>query len=172
MAFSLFLLLFIYYPLIQLYLFPQQPDASIKRSDFYIEIPKINVLSRVIEDVDPFNEAEYRKELERGIAQAKGTYLPDQNGTMFLFAHSSDLPWRITRYNIDFFRLPELKNGDIITIGRKGKVYKYKVTEQKTVNPSEVNYLLNTKEKQLILQTCVPIGTSLQRLLVFAEPIL
>lgn len=97
--------------------------------------------------------------------------MPDEEGTTYLFAHSSDLPWRITKYNVAFFRLPELKNGDIITVGRKGKVYKYKVAGQKTVNPSEVNYLLNTKEKQLILQTCVPIGTSFQRLLVIASPI-
>lgn len=171
MAFSLLLLLFIYYPLLQLYLFPQKLDVNILRSDFYLEIPKINVLSKVIENVDPFNEIVYRKELEKGVAQAKGTALPDANGTMYLFAHSSDLPWRITRYNIAFFRLPELKKGDIINIGRKRKIYKYQVVEEKTVWPSDLSFLLNTRDKQLILQTCVPIGTSFQRLLVFANPL-
>lgn len=172
MAFSLLLLLFIYYPLLQLYLFPQKPDMSVLRSDFYIEIPKINVLSKIVENVDPFNEMQYKKELEKGIAQAKGTALPDADGTMYLFAHSSDLPWRITKYNVAFFRLSELKKGDVITIGRKGKIYKYQVVDEKTVWPSDLSYLLNIKDKQLILQTCVPIGTALQRLLVFAKPIL
>ena len=172
MAFSLLLLLFIYYPLLLLYLFPQKPDMNILRSDFYIEIPKINVISKVVENVDPFNETVYRKELEKGVAQARGTALPDENGTMYLFAHSSDLPWRITKYNVTFFRLSELKKGDIITVGRRGKIYKYQVVDEKTVWPSDLSFLLNTKDKQLILQTCVPIGTSLQRLLVFAKPIL
>lgn len=171
MAFSLFILLFIYYPILQLYLFPQKPDPNIKRSDYYIEIPKIGVLSKIIEGVDPFNEAIYRKELEKGVAQAKDSFFPNESGTTFLFAHSSDLPWRMTRYNVAFFRLTELKKGDVIEIGRKGKSYKYKVSDTKTVSPSDINYLNDMSKKRLILQTCVPVGTALQRLLVFAEPL-
>ncbi|MBI2031180.1 MAG: sortase [Candidatus Levybacteria bacterium] len=170
MAFSLFLLIFIYYPLVNLYLFPPKISEFSDKS-FYIEIPKINIKTPIIKNVDPFNEDEYRASLQKGIAQAKGTYLPDRDGTMFLFAHSSDLPWRITRYNVAFFRLPELQRGDAITIFKDGKEYKYKVTDKKTVWPNEVSFLLNAQKKQLILQTCVPIGTSLQRLLVFAIPI-
>lgn len=172
MAFSLLLLLFIYYPLIRLYFFPQKPDLNLMQSDFYIEIPKINVLSEIVENVDPFNEAVYRRELEKGVAHAKGTAFPDENGKMYLFAHSSDLPWRITKYNVTFFRLSELKKGDFITIGRKGRIYKYQVVDEKTVWPSDVSHLLEAKNKQLILQTCTPIGTSLKRLLIFAQPIL
>lgn len=170
MAFSLFLLAFIYYPLIGLYIFPSKPDSSILKDNFYIEIPKINVLSKVIEDVDSINESVYIKELEKGVAQAKGTSLPDEKGSMFLFAHSSDAPWRITKYNTAFFRLPELKEGDDIKIGYKGKIYKYKVTDAKTVWPEEIQYLQNVSGERLILQTCVPVGTSLKRLLVFAKP--
>jgi len=171
MAFSLLQLIFIYYPLINLYLFPNKLTSNTVDKSFYIEIPKINVKTSVIGNVDPFNEKEYRASLEKGIAQAKGTALPGEKGTVFLFAHSSDLPWRITRYNIAFFRLPELERRDPIIIFRNGKEYKYKVTDKKTVWPNEVNYLLDTKKTQLILQTCVPIGTSFQRLLVFAEQI-
>lgn len=171
MAFSLLLLIFIYYPLINLYLFPNKLTSNTVDKSFYIEIPKINVKTSVIKNVDPFNEKEYRASLEKGIAQAKGTVLPGEKGTTFLFAHSSDLPWRITRYNVAFFRLPELQKRDPITIFRNGKEYRYKVIEKKTVWPSEVNYLLDTKKTQLILQTCVPIGTAFQRLLVFAEQI-
>lgn len=169
MAFSLFLLIFIYYPLISLYIFPHKISEPSNKS-LYLEIPKINIRASIIENVDPFNQIEYRNALEKGIAQAKGTFLPGEKGTVFLFAHSSDLPWRITRYNVAFFRLPELKNGDIISIFKNGKEYKYKVSAKKTVWPNEVNYLLDAKKDQLILQTCVPIGTALQRLLVFANP--
>src|SRR3989344_2274478 len=170
MAFSLLLLVFIYYPIISLYLFPPKIDSKVLTKPFYIEIPKINIASQIIPNVDPFNETEYRKSLEKGIAHAKNTSLPGDEGMSFLFAHSSDSPWRITRYNVAFFRLPELQKGDPIIIFRNGKEYKYKVSGKKTVWPNEVNYLLDNKKNQLILQTCVPIGTSLQRLLVFAVP--
>ena len=170
MAFSLLLLAFIYYPIISLYLFPPKIDSQILTKPFYIEIPKINVASQIIQNVDPFNETKYRKSLEEGIAHAKNTSFPGEKSTTFLFAHSSDSPWRITRYNVAFFRLPELKRGDPIIIVRDGREFKYRVREKKTVWPNEVNYLLNTQKNQLILQTCVPIGTSLQRLLVFADP--
>ncbi len=171
MAFSLSLIIFIYYPVIALYLVPTQTVNKLSDTSFYIDIPKINVFLPIISNVDPFNEKEYRKVLEKGVAQAKGTALPGEKGTSYLFGHSSDSPWRITRYNIAFFRLPELKKGDIILIKRRGKEYKYKVSGEKTVWPNEINYLLDTKKTQLILQTCVPIGTSLQRLLVFADPV-
>ncbi len=168
MAFSLLLLVFIYYPILSLYIFPPAIDKKILDKSFYVEIPKINIASQIIPNVDPFIETEYRKALERGIAHAKNTPLPGEKGTSFLFAHSSDSPWRITRYNVAFFRLPELKKGDNIKIVRDGKVYEYRVSDTKTVWPNEVNYLLGNRKDQLILQTCTPIGTSLQRLLVFA----
>jgi len=169
MAFSLLLLIFIYYPVVSLYTFPQKIDKKVLSKSFYIEIPKINIASEIIANVDPFDETKYRKALEKGIAHARNTSLPGEKGTTFLFAHSSDTPWRITRYNIAFFRLPELGKDDQIIIVRDGRMFKYRVREKKTVWPNEVNYLLNTNKTQLILQTCVPIGTSLQRLLVFAD---
>ncbi|MCL4418608.1 sortase [Patescibacteria group bacterium] len=171
MAFSLFLIVFIYYPIIVFYLFPSSKKSLPSDASFYIDIPKINIKTPIVPSVDPFNEKEYKLALEKGVAQARGTVLPGEKGTTFLFAHSSDLPWRITRYNIAFVRLPELAMGDLITIYRNGKIYAYKVSDKKTVWPNEVGYLLDTKKTQLILQTCVPIGTSFQRLLVFAEPI-
>ena len=170
MAFSLLLLVFIYYPVVSLYLFPPKIDSKVLTKSFYIEIPKINVLSQIIQNVDPFSETEYRKSLEKGIAHAKNTSLPGEKGTSFLFAHSSDSPWRITRYNVAFFRLPELKKGDLINIARNGKMYRYKVFDVKTVWPNEVNYLLDNKKDQLILQTCTPPGTAFMRLLIFADP--
>ena len=170
MAFSLLLLTFIYYPIISLYLFPPKIDSKVLTKSFYIEIPKINVASQIIPNVDPFSESQYRKALGKGVAHARNTSLPGEKGTTFLFAHSSDVPWRITRYNIAFFRLSELGKDDQIIIVIDGRVYKYRVREKKTVWPNEVNYLLDAKKNQLILQTCVPIGTSFQRLLVFAEP--
>lgn len=169
---SLVGLLFIYYPLIKEFLFPPHFNASQKaKIEFSIEIPSINVFSPIIANVDPFNPNEYLEKLKNGVAQAKGTSLPGQKGTIYLFAHSSDVPWRITRYNTAFFKLPFVKKGDRIIIRKDRKEYDYKVFDEKTVWPSEVSYLKKPQGDILILQTCTPVGTSLQRLLVFAKPI-
>lgn len=170
-AFSLLGLLFIYYPILKEFLFPPHFTASQKaKIEFSIEIPSINVFSPIIANVDPFDSKVYLEKLKNGVAQAKGTGLPGDGRTMYLFAHSSDVPWRITRYNTAFFKLPFVKNGDKIIVRRNGKEYRYKIYDQKTVWPNEVSYLKNDQGNILILQTCVPVGTSLQRLLVFAKP--
>lgn len=178
MAFSFVLLVFTYYPIVKVYLFPQHVVQRFQPNSFSIEIPKIGVSAPIISSIDPFNEREYRGALKKGIAHAKGTRLPGEQGVSFLFAHSSDLPWRMSRYNTVFLRLGELANGDTITIRREGLAYTYKVVDKKTVWPREVNYLVQaqgrTKEgktSKLILQTCTPIGTSLMRLLIFAEKV-
>jgi LPXTG-site transpeptidase (sortase) family protein len=164
-------LLFIYYPILKELLFPPHfTQAQKEKIEFSIELPSINVFSPIIANVDPFNPKDYLKELEHGVAQAKGTALPGQKGTMYLFAHSSDVPWRITRYNTAFFKLPFAKIGDPIVIRYNGKVYNYKIYQEKTIWPSEIKYLTEPQGNILILQTCVPVGTSLQRLLVFAKP--
>ncbi len=142
-----------------------------KEIGFSIEIPSIDVFSPVIEGVDPYNPKFYLEDLRNGVAQAKGTGLPGEKKTMYLFAHSSDVPWRITRYNTAFFKLPFVKKGDKIVIRKDGKEFVYKVFDEKTVWPNDVKYLKEDQGNILILQTCVPVGTALQRLLVFAKPI-
>ena len=171
-ATSLFGLTFIYYPYLKELLFPPRITPEVRMSaKFSLEIPSINVFSRVIENVDPYNEGVYLESLKQGVAHAKGTKLPGEGGTVYMFAHSSDVPWRITRYNTAFFKLDLVKNGDEIIVRRNGKEFKYKVFDKKTVWPNEVAYLKEDQGDFLILQTCTPVGTALQRLLVFAKPI-
>lgn len=162
---------FIFYPFITTYFSSPPVIEKIEaREGAFITIPKIRAQAQIIENVDPFNEPAYMEALKKGVAQAKGTSHPGEPGTSFLFAHSSGNPWDLTRMNTIFLRLGELESGDEIEIVRNGKVLKYKVTDKKEVDPTEVNYLLDTKKTQLILQTCTPIGTSLKRLLIFAKP--
>lgn len=166
---SIGLLFYIYLPYFSLYFIPQKIDAKNIKSGLYIEIPKINAVAPIISDVNPWNESEYRAKLKEGVAQARGSALPGEKGTSFLFAHSSDSPWNMTRYNIAFLRLGELSINDKIMVYRNGKEFDYKVVGKKEVWPSEVSYLKETSDYNLILQTCTPIGTSLKRLLVFAN---
>lgn len=179
-------LLFIYYPIIEIYLFPPEIRNLESKRGYYIQVPKIKAEAPIILNVDPWNEKEYRSKLKEGVAHAKTTSLPGENGTSFLFAHSSDDPWSIGRYNTVFFRLGELNINDEIFIFKDGRKFVYKVKDKKIVWPGDVDYLTQiysssdqaklgsreeSKSSQLILQTCYPIGTALQRLLIFAERI-
>jgi LPXTG-site transpeptidase (sortase) family protein len=162
---------FIFYPFIALYLSPAPIITEVQaKQGTFITIPKIHAQSQVIENVDPMNESIYNEALKKGVAHAKGTSLPGQKGTTFLFAHSSGNPWELTRMNTIFLRLGELQTEDTIELVKDGQTFIYKVTDKKEVDPTEVNYLLQTTKDQLILQTCTPIGTSLKRLLIFAKP--
>lgn len=167
---SLLLFFIIFYPVIAAYIFPPQIKSEEALIGNYITVPKIHAQAPLYFNVDPFNEGLYRSVLKHGVAQAKGTALPGQKGTVFVFAHSSGNPLEETNYNTIFLRLGELKNGDQILIKTKGKVFTYKVFDKKLVWPTEIKYLKETKD-QLIVQTCWPIGTSIKRLLIFAKPI-
>lgn len=105
------------------------------------------------------------------MAVASGFAKPGEAGTTYIFAHSSDSPWNITSYNTVFFRLGELKSGDLVEIKYQGRDFKYQVTHSVEVWPNEVEALTKNSSDQLILQTCTPVGTSLKRLLVFAKRI-
>lgn len=172
MAGSFLILLFIYSPLISLYIKPLSVQSSEVNKSFYIMIPKISVISSVVPNVDPFKEEEYRRALKNGIAQAKGTSLPGEKGTIYLFAHSSGPPWELTRYNTIFFRLDDLRPNDEIILIKSGQKHLYKVTDKKIVWPQDTKYLMGKDTPdQLIIQTCYPLGTDFKRLLVFARPI-
>jgi sortase A len=66
--------------------------------------------------------------------------------------------------------LYKLENGDEVNLFHEGKRYVYEVTGSKIVDPSEVEYITRKTETEFVtLQTCWPPGTTLKRLLVFAE---
>lgn len=176
---SLILIIFIFLPVADVEIKyqlnkPKTPASRIAPADknFGIVIPKINANAKIIPEIDPYNSAVYQAALTKGIAQAKGTALPDQTGNMFLFSHSSVNLLEATRYNSVFYLLSKLKKNDEIDIYYKNFKYKYIVQEIKTVDAKEVSYLNpDSKTRTLTLMTCWPPGTTLKRLLVIAKAI-
>jgi LPXTG-site transpeptidase (sortase) family protein len=171
---SLISLAYIYYPILLAeynFRFGPKVQASAPTSEFSIVIPKLNISETVFANTDPFNQEEYSQILTQGVAHAKNTSLPGQSGNVFLFAHSSDNPFSITRYNTAFYLLPKLAPGDEISLYYNTQEYKYRVREAQTVKPWQAEALTTDTRNQLTLQTCTPVGTSINRLLVFADPI-
>ena len=113
--------------------------------------------------------------LKLGVAHAKGTGFPGGVGqNIYFFAHSTDSPINIIRYNAVFFLLRELESGDEIEVYFQGVKHRYAVFDKKIVEPTDTTYLMPLNEggiEQLILQTCWPPGTTLKRLLILAQPI-
>lgn len=154
----------------------QASEEIIESTEFKILIPKIGAKTDIQQSVSPYNKGEYLTVLKRNVvAQALGTAFPGDGlgKTMFLFAHSSEQRWVDARGNPVFYLLGKLETDDVILINYRGKMFTYKVYTKKVVGAKEtdyINYTENDKEV-LILQTCWPIGTNWQRLLVFAEKI-
>ncbi len=139
---------------------------------FSVVIPKIAANANILGNVNAANETEYLDALQRGVAHAQGTAFPGEGGHIFLFAHSTDYIWNVGNYNAVFYLLYKLETGDEVNIFYKGTRHVYKVTGKQVVDPSEVEYLTRKTDKEfLTMQTCWPPGTTLKRMLVFAEPV-
>jgi len=141
-------------------------------ADFGIVIPKIGVNAKVIANVSPEIPQEFSRALKKGVAHAAGTSLPNQDGLVFIFGHSTDYAWNVSRYNAIFYQIKDLEIGDEINLFYQGRRYFYKVTEKRIVAAKDTSFLKGKSDnKELILQTCWPPGTTKERLLVFAKPI-
>lgn len=147
-------------------------ELGAPNADFSIVIPKIGAVSQVLANIDPTDEPGYLAALEAGVAHARGTAFPGQRrGTIYLFAHSTDAPSNIARFNAVFYLLRKLDKGDRIIVFFANKKYIYKVSEKVIANADDVSYLTHPRDEEtLILQTCYPPGTTLKRLLVIAKP--
>lgn len=141
-------------------------------TDFSIVIPKISAKARIIPNVDPADEKAYKTALKQGVAHATGTKFPGNKGIVYLFAHSTNSPVNISRYNAVFYLLKELRQGDQIIVFFAGQKYVYQVTERLVTAADDTQWLTKQeKEERLVLQTCWPPGTSQKRLLVIARPV-
>jgi len=139
---------------------------------FSLIIPEIQLNTKVVDMVDISNQTEYEIALKEGVAHAKGTAYPGQEGTIYLFGHSTDYPWNITRYSAYLYPLKYLKENQEIILIYQGKNYDYRVTEKKIASANELEYLTSEdNQARLIIQTCWPPGTAWKRLIVIAKPI-
>lgn len=149
------------------------PDgASIDpvNKDFSLIVPKIGINAAVLPAVNPTKPGEYLPALQKGIAHSSLSYFPDEDGTVYLFSHSTNYDWFVGDLNAVFYLLKNLEEKDTIVIYYKGKSYRYEITGKQIVKPTEVSYLApQAGAKRLILQTCWPPGSVTERLLIFAD---
>lgn len=139
-------------------------------TEFGIVIPKIGANARVVADVDWTDSQVYQQALTEGVAHAKGSSYPGEDGNIFLFAHSGADFFEALRFNAVFSLMSKLEAGDEMTIWYRGQAHVYRVSEKKIVSGDALEYLIKPKEgRVLTLMTCWPPGTTLKRLIVSAE---
>lgn len=141
-------------------------------TDFSIVIPKIAAVAPIVANVSSQDKYEYLKALKKGVAHAKGSALPGEDGNVYLFAHSTDSFLNVNLYNAVFYLIGKLEKDDEIDIFYKGNLIKYQVIEKKVVAANDTKYLGKLgDENTLTLQTCYPPGTTFKRLIVVAKQI-
>lgn len=139
-------------------------------TDFSLIVPKVGINTSVIPAVNPTDPKDYGEALKKGVAHASTSYFPDEDGTVYLFSHSTNYDWFVSDLNAVFYLLKNLTEGDLIVVYYKGRQYTYKLREKRVVAPTDVSYLIPQKgTKTLILQTCWPPGSTSERLLLFAD---
>ncbi|MGB9911698.1 MAG: sortase [Microgenomates group bacterium] len=136
---------------------------------FSLIIPKIEAKAKILPNIDASNPEIYLEALKEGVAHAQGTFFPGMKGTIFLFAHSTDSPLNIRRYNAVFYLLKELEPQDEIVVVFLNRRFNYQVVEKKIVNRKDTQFFFQAEKEQLVLQTCWPPGTTQKALLIFAE---
>ncbi len=129
-------------------------------------IPKIKIKTPIVWGSAP-DESSMLTSLQRGVAHYDFTALPsDGQGNVFIAGHSSYLLWDKGKYKDVFANLDRIAVGDQVAVTYKGLVYIYEATATKVVNPTDISVLAQTPNPTLTLMTCVPVGTSKNRLIV------
>lgn len=138
-------------------------------------IPKINVDVPIVYGLQSLDNASTQKLLNDGVVHYPipgANSLPGQTGNNVILGHSSNDVTAAGNFKFAFVLLERLKDGDIFYIHNQSQRYIYRVVRTEVIDPSQVEKLVLPNDKPMTtLVTCVPIGTSKQRLLVFGEQI-
>lgn len=139
-------------------------------TNFGLVIPKIGINTTIIPAVNPASPNEYLEALSKGVAHSSTSYFPNENGTVYLFSHSTSYDWFVSDLNAVFYLVKNLEVDDLVVLTYKNEQYTYKITDKRVVAPEAVSYLVpHAGRRNLILQTCWPPGSTEERLLIFAD---
>lgn len=152
-------------PPLQMSITPPDNRIIIPRIGKNIPIQDVALDSLVNENWEAL-ETDIQKALEEGVVRYPGTAKPGETGNVFITGHSSYYLWAPGAYKDVFATLPNVEEGDTITIFYDQQKYTYKIEEKRVVKPTDVDVLRQGDDKRLTLMTCVPVGTNLNRLIL------
>lgn len=128
-----------------------------------LDLPLLNTQSRNLATLD--------KALEKGPVRYMDSAELNVPGNMLIFAHSSHLPIVHNKMYQAFNKLPELTEGDVISLyGEDGKQYLYSVTSVRKASATDAVIDLSAKQgTRLTLVTCDTLTSKASRFIVEAD---
>lgn len=98
--------------------------------------------------------------------------MPGEQGNSVILGHSSNDVFDDGNYKFIFVQLEQIQKGDSFYVNYNSTRYTYTVTHTEVILPTQVDKLTVQSDKpQMILITCVPVGTALKRLIVYADQV-
>lgn len=138
-------------------------------------IPKITVQVPIIWDAVASDQNSLNNAMNKGVVWFNipgANSRPGERGNFVLSGHSSNDWMDGGDYKFIFARLEQLQVGDTIYVNYDSKRFTYTITNKEVVKPTDVSALIGKSDKpHITLITCTPLGTALNRLLVFAEQV-
>lgn len=152
------------------------PNASVNVGpEPKLIIPKINVEAPIVYGITSLADAPVQVGLKDGVVHYPipgADSMPGEKGNSVILGHSSNDVFDDGNYKFIFVQLDQLQKGDIFYINHEGKRYTYSVTAKEVILPTQVTKLILPQDKPVAtLVTCVPIGTALKRLVIYADQI-
>lgn len=120
-----------------------------------IQIPAINVDAQIV-------AGDSWEQLKKGVGHHIGSANPGERGNLVLSAHN-DVFGEIFR------RLDQLEPGDEVIVYSGSQRYRYTVSEQRLVKPTQVEVMAPTNEPSVTLISCYPYLVNNQRIVVFGQ---
>jgi sortase A len=149
--------------------------AGAVSSDPRLIVPKISVDVPIIWNADAASEDSLNAAMDKGVAWFNiqgASAKPGEKGNFALSGHSSNDWLDQGNYKFIFARLDQLNEGDTIYVNYNSTRYVYTVSKKQVVKPTDVSALAVGADKpRITLITCTPLGTALNRLLVFADQV-
>lgn len=135
-----------------------------------LSIPAIN-LNLPVQNIASRSETALNTALEKGPVRYVDSAKLGGAGNMLIFAHSSHLPVVHNKMYQAFNRLPELAEGDTITVkGADGLAYLYRVTSVRKADASETMIDLSPSQgTKLTLSTCDTLTSKTSRFVIEAD---
>src|SRR5829696_2396066 len=133
---------------------PPPPPANDGDALAQIRIPRIGLEKIVVSGVS-------LEDLKRGPGHYPDTPLPGQPGNAAIAGHR-------TTYGAPFNRIAELEPGDEILVTTAQGAFRYEMTEQHIVSPSQIEVLEDVGDNRLTLTACHPKYSASQRIVVTA----
>jgi sortase A len=120
-----------------------------------LQIPAINVDAQIV-------PGDSWEQLKKGVGQHIGSANPGERGNLVLSAHD-DVFGEIFRH------LDQLQSGDEIIVYSGSQRYRYTVSQQRLVAPTQVDVMASTNEPSITLISCYPYLVNNQRIVVSGQ---